>query len=385
MKPLRWMPLIAGMLLILAPGSAEAVDGTITGLSFSPDPADVNQDVTITVQGTQKCKKVGISFGDNTPDVVIDNPDFDNNNTGDDSVTHAYASAGNYVVTASAVDQCNGSAQKTLTVGSSGGGGIKPGLLGSKDLLCAILDNCGKMMIVKDPHKLFMLPPHLESIMIFSVFEPGGAVIVSGERFGATKGELHLYLKTDNKDLKLTVNEWADGAIGATIPYATYGVVDQPAEFYVKKADGTESNRKGPVSFTARRALKNLPRSDVKLAFFGCGNASDCDLCMGGGVDEDDWCFASISPNGTVSGYHSQNCGLVGNDVDTDTYSLKASLKNGWVLHQANIHNQVAPGEGTASASLTSNQIKVKWSISPCDGILYYVNVVLRGPIGTDH
>ncbi len=392
MKPLRLIPLIAGLLLALVPGGAEAVDGSITGLSFSPDPGVPNQEVTITVQGTEKCKKVGINFGDNTPAVVIDNPDFENNSTNDDSVTHTYANAGDYVVTASAVEQCNDSAQKTLQVGSVGGGNgggggtIKPGIL-SKDLLCAILGNCGKIQIIsKDAYKIHVMKPILQEIHPSSVIEPTGDVIVFGKHFGSTKGELHLYLKNDKRDIKLTVGIWGTGGIGATIPWGTFGVVDQPGEFYVKKANGAESNRIGPVNFTARRVLKPLPRSDVKLGFFGCGNASDCDACVGGG-DPDDSCFVSneISSQGTVAGYHYQNCGLIGNDVDHDTYLLKAPLKNGWVLDKAYIHNTVDPGEGSASASLTSNGIKVNWSISPCDGIMYYVTVAIKGPTGTDH
>ena len=383
MKPTTRAALVLGLILALAPASAWAVDGTITGLSFNPATGTANQDVTITVQGTEKCKKLNINFGDNSPVVTLDNPDFENNNTDDNSTTHAYSSDGSYTVTATAVEQCNGSAQSTFTVGAGGGtmGGIKPGLA---EKFCAILDNCPKMQIGPAAGVAMKFLPKIESIFPFSVIEPGGAVIIGGKGFGSTPGELHLFLKTDNRDVKLKINEWGDGGIGAKIPSATLGVVDQQGEFYVKTAGGMESNRYGPVSFTAKRGIRVLPRSRVEVGFFGCGTAADCDACLGWRDPDDGDCFSGASDQGTVSGYHWQSCGLVGNDVDTDTYNLKSPLKNGWVLHDAIIYNFVDPGEGNATASVTSSQIKVNWSISPCDGIMYYATVIVRGPLGTE-
>ena len=390
MKALRLLPLIASVILVLAPFDAQAVDGTITGLTLNPNPANANQNVDITVTGTQKCKKVSVDFGDNTPPEILNNPDFENNNTADDTVTHTYGGDGNYLVVASPVEQCSGGAQKSLTVGAGGGNGggtIKPGILGSKDLLCKILDNCPGVKLSPGIAKIAAsMFPKLEGIFPFSVIEPSGDVIVTGKSFGSTKGELHLYLKTDNRDIKLTVDTWGPSGIGARIPWGTFGVVDQQGEFYVKTAAGFKSNRKGPVSFTARRAVKPLPRSDVKLGFLGCGNKADCNYCKASNWWlNNDSCFVGGSSQGTVTGYHWQHCGLIGNDVDNDTFVLKAPLKNGWVLDKAYIHTTVDPGEGSASASLTSNGVKVNWSISPCDGIGYYVTVVIKGPTGIDH
>ncbi len=83
MRMLRLATLVGVLLLLLAPGGAEAQDGTIQNLSFSPDPATEGQNVVITVLGTGKCKKVSVNFGDISPPVVLENLDFDNASTDD--------------------------------------------------------------------------------------------------------------------------------------------------------------------------------------------------------------------------------------------------------------------------------------------------------------
>ena len=221
MKPLRLMPLIAGLLLALVPVGAAAQDGTVQDLSFNPDPSTEGQNVVITVLGSGKCKKISVNFGDISPPVELDNLDFDDSDISDNSLTHAYAAAGTYAATAAPVQQCQGGAQKSLTVGASTA--AKPGL-DTKGYLCDILDNCGRPQAAMEKnHNLVAMPPYIGGIIPFSVIEPGGDVIVTGQNFGRTKGELHLYLKTDKRDLKLTVDTWANQGIGARIPYATAG------------------------------------------------------------------------------------------------------------------------------------------------------------------
>ncbi len=388
MRRSRPMPaLCAALLVLLAPAGAHAQDGTIQDVSFSPDPGTEGQSVVITVLGSGKCKKVSINFGDISSPVVLDNLDFDNSSTDDNSITHVYADAGAYTVTAAPVQQCDpaSGAQKSLTVGAYGG--VKAGVARPKDLLCVILENCGRARAgVKEDRKLVALPPYLRGIIPFSVIEPGGDVIVTGQNFGKTKGELHLYLKTDKKDLKLTVDVWDNGGIGAKIPYATYGVVDQPAEFYVKTAAGTESNRSGPVSFTARRGVQLLPRSDVK--YNDCSCEASCNNCVASNTRSNcpHDCFSHTKTDGALSGFHYSSCGI-GSDSDHDTYDITANFKNGWALDHATIHNTVDPGEGSASVSLnkSAKRVKVDWSVTQCDGLTYKVNVIIKGPIGTDY
>ncbi|MDP3938786.1 MAG: hypothetical protein Q8R92_11735, partial [Deltaproteobacteria bacterium] len=191
MKTLLGAILAIGLLLTVAPRGAWAVDGTITALSFSPATGTPNQNVTITVQGTLKCKKLNVNFGDNSPVVTLDNADFENNNQADNSATHVYTSAGSYTVTATAVEQCTGAAQKifTVTAGGAGTGMIQPGLA---ENLCKILDNCPKFQIGKAMGQTLMVFPRIEALFPFSVPEPGGDILVFGKNFGNAPGELHL-------------------------------------------------------------------------------------------------------------------------------------------------------------------------------------------------
>lgn len=382
MRTYRFVAPGAALLLALAPIDAQAVDGTITGLTADPSPADVNQDVVIRVLGTQKCKKVSVDFGDNSPPAILNNPDFENNNLDEDSVTHAYSNDGNYKIVASAVDQCSGGAQTSLTVGA--GGGTASGLTGKFDeILCVILDNCPTL---KKGVYVMLLLPHIEALFPFSVVEPGGNVIVLGNHFGDTQGELHMVLKTDNKDVKLEVKDWSDGHVGGKIPITTSGVVDQKAEFYVKKSSGSESNRHGDASFTARRKLEVLPRSDVALD--QCGFDSNCDRCLTtyDTSDLDSDCqITSPRPTGTVTGFHKRDIATVGNAKGIDTYKLKAPLKNGWKLDHVVLDWWPDPGEKSATPSLTASQIKLDWWVSPHDSFWYDLYVMIKGPAGTPH
>ncbi len=106
------------------------------------------------------------------------------------SVTHDYAAVGTYTVTAAPVQQCQGGAQKSLTVGAD----TRPKAgLDTSGYLCEILKNCGRpQAALQGDQKLTALPPYLGGIFPFSVFEPGGDVIVTGQNFGNTAGELHL-------------------------------------------------------------------------------------------------------------------------------------------------------------------------------------------------
>ncbi len=396
MRTTWFVALGAALLLVLVPDDAGAVDGTITGVKANPNPADVNQDVVITVLGTQKCKKVSIDFGDNTPPGILNNPDFENNDVDEDSVIHPYTADNIYVVYVTAVEQCSGSAQMTVTVGTGGGNGGGNGGNGGtddkipakwkgQDPLCGMLANCQPGASMR-PEDYRVQLPHLEALFPFSVIEPGGDVIVLGQQFGKTQGELHMFLKTDQKDVKLQIKEWSDGHVGGTIPVFTIGVLDQKAEFYVKSSNGLESNHHGDAGFTAKRGIEILPRSDVSVV--QCGFDANCDRCLTTTDPEEIGCYGGTSrKTGTISALHARDFLTVGNAEGTDTYKPKASLKNGWELHNTILEwgNQPAGGEKSASVSFTSSQIKVDWWVSPHDTLWYDVYVMIKGPMGTPH
>lgn len=82
--------------------------GTITGLTTTPSPAQVGQSVTITVVGTGPCGGLALAFGDGGSTGVTGSLPL--------TTTHTYASAGQFTLTATEVNNCMGFASTNLAV-----------------------------------------------------------------------------------------------------------------------------------------------------------------------------------------------------------------------------------------------------------------------------
>ena len=87
--------------------ASRATEPRLFGISIEPSPTDPGQPVTITIDGTGSCS-YAIDFGDGNND----------SQTGElpDRIRHNYPASGEYVVTATAIPPCSGSARRALRV-----------------------------------------------------------------------------------------------------------------------------------------------------------------------------------------------------------------------------------------------------------------------------
>jgi hypothetical protein len=150
----------------------------------------VNQDVIITVEGQLGCAGVDVDFGDNTPQVHLQNVSF-KNKLNVSAPAHKYASAKTYTVKALPGTGCQGQATLALTVQSSAT--LGGNLLGTRAHL-------------RDPGKT----RHAQHLSPFA--HHAGRKL---RRSAATSGpgpqnQFHPFLKTDQKDVLLAIDEWKD-------------------------------------------------------------------------------------------------------------------------------------------------------------------------------
>ena len=209
----RTVFLVGLALVILAPERARAA-GTITGISAAPNPAQVNQNVTVTLQGNGGCGSVIVNFGDNQTQTLNDVDFSDNSNTS--AGPHKYAQAATYTVTANPGSGCQGTATTTLTVKSGG-------------------------VYHFDAFKTlaYLLLPQITKQ--FWVVTPGSSILIGGKNFGTTPGKVHLQGQFGTRDL---VNlEWYPTGIGAKIPTTISGVGDHPATLQVRTSAGALTNQ----------------------------------------------------------------------------------------------------------------------------------------------
>jgi hypothetical protein len=368
-------------LLALTPLAAEAVDGTITGVTAVPSPATTGAAVTITVTGQDgPCGSLDLDFGDGTPHQILSGAFAL-------STQHIYTTTGIKTITASKVQKCKGVSSAALVVNAPSTG------TGVTYQLCQKVD-CGGAL--SGPATIAQVVPFISNITSW------GWVSIKGSWLGNDEGELWLkglkkWTGASVGDVKLLIpsepgkDYWKPTSVFGWIP-PIVGVKDQPAKLQIKTKAGKWSNE-FPVNFTAMKDLKHLPSFDVE---FSCSEESDWDACNH--VLHTDWggfCSAPFvsgggGTTGTFSGYH-WTC--VGSSNGTD--SFWASLLNGWIFENAVLTNDsTSPTLNPPSNSVvlsgfqagtTSTNVKLKWNNADTTYVLYRVDVSIVGPIGVPY
>ncbi len=113
-----WLPALLATAIAILPSSAPTA-GSITGLTASPDPGFVNQAVVFTLQGTgDLCLEIRLDYGDGFRE-SLKLARFDRG-VGLSAPPHFYPSPGTYTVTATAAQECEGTAQMQFTVSGQG-------------------------------------------------------------------------------------------------------------------------------------------------------------------------------------------------------------------------------------------------------------------------
>ncbi len=350
--------------LALLPGAAWAA-GQITGVVANPNPAYVNQEVTVTVQGSGTCSQVVVRCqAPAAPEHVQTNVALPF------SVTCTYAAIGAKTVTASAElpnPDCPGDQITQVTV--------------NWRLGIATVDTA------------MQWTPRITGFFPFSKPSPGGAVLVTGSHFGSQPGKLQLVGQFGTVDL--VDLEWCSNGkcAGGRVPetQTLCGVQDHPAKFVVVAENGRRSNE-WPVTFLAKKEWKWLSWNDVEVV--SCsddGNVNDCnDVRSAPGWGGPGVSFhIAPNPNEAISGYHYNCWGCVGNDSGIDRYQV--TLKNGWTLssllleeHDPGSEGDVhGPAEFPIGASSWAPQWA--WMATPSDSVWYTAAILVEGPCGTNH
>lgn len=334
----------------------------ITGIQAMPDPACRNQPATISVTGVGQCQQVSIQVDPNVAPQTVTNAPFPV------SVTHTYTAVGTYTLAAdSSHPNCSG-------------GPV------SYDL--SVQECTGLVASEWVEHVFEYFRPEITGG--WGLVQPGNPfpIVVFGEKFGATGGQLLLH--GDFGTVVLTPLEWgADGKFAsAYVPDVICGVFDHQASLQVVTADGWYSEP-WPVNFTAKRETAVVPRSEVET--LACGHDSNKDCCNNEcDPDDTEWFSAGCTPNASFCGTHLNVWAAIGDDAGLDRYRVDLS-DGAWEIAHTDFSVDVDPGEGSASLTIpdpTGSKIAnfhVNWVVSPSDDLAYQGLVHMSGPCGTSH
>ncbi len=398
--------------------------GKLTGVEGTPSPVTTNAPVTITLEGSGKCKRVSIKI-DGVAVKSLDDVNFGNGeNT---SVTHTFTTVGGHVIKAKTRGKKKDGCKKatvtdTVTVeaplrkpgrgkpGRGERGRIPPGrdraplvrgwggatnptpIEGNSTTVAPITDALKKAKIrntkievkklVGDP-KVTIPPP------LLCINKPGGACILPGEWLGKEAGTATLIMANGQKH-GIKVLEWYNDAVGLEFPKLT-GISDQKVFIQLQRKDGKATNLL-PMLLSATRVFQTVPRSAVKLV--SCGTQANKDDCIASTrhyentlVGHDNYA-CNAGRDAVFLGTHRTYAGEIGDDKGVDTYEI--DLANGWRIEHIDFKTYVSEaGEATIHSPepATANggywKPSIRWQTSPGDWGSYCVNVYMSGPKGT--
>lgn len=232
-----------------------------------------------------------------------------------------------------------------------------------------------------------------------AALSPGGKLYVKGSHFGVSKGKVTLNLTMPiSHAVDLSIEEWSDAKITATMPAGISGVVDHPATFQVRSTTGLTTSA-WKVPFYATRQTKVLKSSDPAVKVVHCSTGGDYNKCNSLNTSTGGSCFAkAIIPIILTTSLYAQhvNCDVaVDWDKGKDRYDV--TLKNGWVFLKVEyIHDQSSPSEkvnfGDYAAlrrnllGATSWKPEIEWEVSPGpDQLEYGFWLTIEGPKGVPH
>jgi hypothetical protein len=225
--------------------------------------------------------------------------------------------------------------------------------------------------------------------MIRQVTAPGGIAlgkdfIIEGMGFGRQPGKITIWLNDDPANYAVQNVRWDSPVkIRGTIPQSLgkgNGIKDMELSFRVTKHDGQKSGKYKVALDSTVEML--LPLQAV--TGYGCG-ASDYDICgVTGTPNTVSWRMNKHS----VRGYHRQNLGHIGNDNGYDIHLIR--LDNGWVISRVAHKFTKSSGDESISPSLSHSalvgkneaDLRVDWSVSPDDNLMYEYKIWIKGPIG---
>jgi hypothetical protein len=231
--------------------------------------------------------------------------------------------------------------------------------------------------------------PKMESMLNIPLgaLKYGSEVLISGENFGASKGDILMYGSFPNSPLAFENVEWVSTSrVRGYVPQAANGRPNQTVTIKVKTAGNILSN--GMTTGFIGRETKLVNYADV--AVVQCGNDGNCNWCND--VMASDLCYiVKRHDEAAIRGVHRNSWGTVGDDVGDDIYQI--SLKNGWYFKEFHVlewtkssSDEVLTGPNPPLPVAKNDwTFTVHWKVSPNDRVRYQFKIVVEGPVGTHY
>src|SRR5581483_761287 len=276
-----------------------------------------------------------------------------------DSPPHVYAQAQTYTVKARAPGRgCLGEVSKAFAIQKAGFSRFAAGAAGASTTIAQAM------------------APRITTVIALAV-QPGGGVIVKGERFGSERPTVQLVGAFPGSPIPVVVDKWGDTFVSGIFPAGVAAVVDHAVKLEVVRArDGWPSNAWPLISPMTAGEIVTIPLPIDAGRVIGCSRA-------GRGTPS---CYIG---SGGINGIHTASYGAGGLFADTTgTDEFEIDLKNGWVIasHRAQGLQKGLDGavEGLDAAVNSSYaRLKVRWfAPNPQGGdqASYSIAIWIRGP-----
>lgn len=215
---------------------------TITAVNVQPSQVTINQNTSISVQGTGTCN-FSLDFGDGST-VTVNN----NFKQGNYQTSHSWNSTGTKTVKAVGQGPCTGTAQDTAVV--SDATTPAPGRKLDQESTIQLkpqqvpvlqkMETRPKYEIKKsDTPKLAVTPPKIESVfdVPLGALKPGTKLFLKGKAFGTQPGKILMSGNFPGGHIELVNIEWvSDSKVNGVVPLSVQGQANQSVEIRVLKA-----------------------------------------------------------------------------------------------------------------------------------------------------
>jgi len=212
---------------------------TITSVNVQPSQVTINQDTSISVQGTGKCN-FSLDFGDGST-VTVNN----NFKKGNYQTSHSWNSTGTKTVKAVGQGPCTGTAQDTVVVSD------------------ATTPTPGKKPTMKPQYKLKQVPgqkietlptyelkkvvtlPKIEGVFDVPLgpLRPGTKLLLKGKAFGTQPGKILMYGNFPGGPIELVDIKWeSDSKVNGVVPLSVQGQANQSVEIKILAAPPPQNN-----------------------------------------------------------------------------------------------------------------------------------------------
>jgi len=215
---------------------------TITSVNVQPSQVTINENTSISVQGTGPCN-FSLDFGDGST-VTVNN----NFNQGNYQTSHSWNSTGTKTVKAVGQGPCTGTAQDTVVVSdaTTSAPGRKLGQEPTIQLKPQQVPVLQKMetrpkyeLKKSDTPKLAVTPPKIESVFYvpLGALKPGTKLFLKGKAFGTQPGKILMSGNFPGGHIELVNIEWvSDSKVNGVVPLSVQGQANQSVEIRVLKA-----------------------------------------------------------------------------------------------------------------------------------------------------